>query len=229
MDKRLSINQWAAEDRPREKMMAHGASALSNAELLAILIGSGNAEDSAVELMRKVLDGYKNNLGELGKATIDELCRYKGVGPAKAVTILAASELGKRRAEETPLERKQIQSSRDIYELFHPLMCDLPVEECWVMLLNQSSKVIDRIRISRGGIAATAVDVRCVLREALLRRAVSMVLCHNHPSGNVTPSRDDDRLTESLRRAAETMNIRLIDHLVITDGDYYSYCDAGKL
>lgn len=229
MDKRLSINQWAAEDRPREKMMAHGASALSNAELLAILIGSGNAEDSAVELMRKVLDDYKNNLGELGKATIDELCRYKGVGPAKAVTILAASELGKRRAEETPLERKQIQSSRDIYELFHPLMCDLPVEECWVMLLNQSSKVIDRIRISRGGIAATAVDVRCVLREALLRRAVSMVLCHNHPSGNVTPSRDDDRLTESLRRAAETMNIRLIDHLVITDGDYYSYCDAGKL
>lgn len=229
MDKRLSINQWAAEDRPREKMMVHGASALSNAELLAILIGSGNAEDSAVELMRKVLDDYKNSLGELGKATIDELCRYKGVGPAKAVTILAASELGKRRAEETPLERKQIRSSQDIYDLFHPLMCDLPVEECWVMLLNQSSKVIDRIRISRGGIAATAVDVRCILREALLRRAVSMVLCHNHPSGNVVPSRDDDRLTESLRRAGETMNIRLIDHLVITDGTYYSYCDAGKL
>ena len=229
MQKRLSINQWDETDRPREKMMTHGTSALSNAELLAILIGSGSTEDSAVELMRKVLDAYENNLGKLGKATIDELCRYKGIGPAKAITILAASELGKRRAEETPLERKQVRCSKDIYEWFHPLMCDLPVEECWVMFLNQASKVIDRIRISQGGLAATQVDVRCILREALLKRAVSLVLCHNHPSGNVTPSRDDDRLTESLRKAAETMNIRLLDHLVITDGDYYSYSDAGRM
>ncbi len=229
MEKKLSINQWDEADRPREKMMTHGASSLSNAELLAILIGSGSAEDSAVELMRKVMDAYGNNLGALGKATVDELCRYKGIGPAKAITILAASELGKRRAEEKPVERRQVRCSQDIYEWFHPLMCDLPVEECWVMFLNQAAKVIDRMRISQGGLAATQVDVRCILREALLKRAVSIVLCHNHPSGNVSPSRDDDRLTESLRRAAETMNIRLLDHVVITDGNFYSYADAGKL
>lgn len=181
-------------------MMQHGAAALSNAELLAILIGSGNTEDSAVELMRKVLGDYRNSLSELGKTTIDELCRYKGIGPAKAITILAASEIGRRRLEEEPLERKQIRCSKDIYEVFYPLMCDLPVEECWVLLLNQSSKIIDRICISRGGLASTQVDVRCILREALLKRAVSMVLCHNHPSGNTSPSRDDDRLTEALRR-----------------------------
>ena len=224
---KLTINQWAEEDRPREKMMQHGAAALSNAELLAILIGSGNTEDSAVELMRKVLGDYRNSLSELGKTTIDELCRYKGIGPAKAITILAASEIGRRRLEEEPLERKQIRCSKDIYEVFYPLMCDLPVEECWV--LNQSSKIIDRICISRGGLASTQVDVRCILREALLKRAVSMVLCHNHPSGNTSPSRDDDRLTEALRRAAEVMNIRLLDHLVITDGGYYSYCDEGRI
>lgn len=225
---KLTINQWAEEDRPREKMMQHGAAALSNAELLAILIGSGNTEDSAVELMRKVLGDYRNSLSELGKTTIDELCRYKGIGPAKAITILAASEIGRRRLEE-PLERKQIRCSKDIYDVFYPLMCDLPVEECWVLLLNQSSKIIDRICISRGGLASTQVDVRCILREALLKRAVSMVLCHNHPSGNTSPSRDDDRLTEALRRAAEVMNIRLLDHLVITDGGYYSYCDEGRI
>ena len=225
---KLTINQWAEEDRPREKMMQHGAAALSNAELLAILIGSGNTEDS-VELMRKVLGDYRNSLSELGKTTIDELCRYKGIGPAKAITILAASEIGRRRLEEEPLERKQIRCSKDIYDVFYPLMCDLPVEECWVLLLNQSSKIIDRICISRGGLASTQVDVRCILREALLKRAVSMVLCHNHPSGNTSPSRDDDRLTEALRRAAEVMNIRLLDHLVITDGGYYSYCDEGRI
>lgn len=226
---KLTINQWAEEDRPREKMMQHGAAALSNAELLAILIGSGNTEDSAVELMRKVLGDYRNSLSELGKRTIDELCRYKGIGPAKAITILAASEIGRRRLEEEPLERKQIRCSKDIYDVFYPLMCDLPVEECWVLLLNQSSKIIDRICISRGGLASTQVDVRCILREALLKRAVFMVLCHNHPSGNTSPSRDDDRLTEALRRAAEVMNIRLLDHLVITDGGYYSYCDEGRI
>lgn len=226
---KLTINQWAEEDRPREKMMQHGAAALSNAELLAILIGSGNTEDSAVELMRKVLSDYRNSLSELGKTTIDELCRYKGIGPAKAITILAASEIGRRRLEEEPLERKQIRCSKDIYEVFYPLMCDLPVEECWVLLLNQSSKIIDRICISRGELASTQVDVRCILREALLKRAVSMVLCHNHPSGNTSSSRDDDRLTEALRRAAEVMNIRLLDHLVITDGGYYSYCDEGRI
>ena len=179
--------------------------------------------------MRKVLDRYHHSLNELGKANIEDLCRFKGIGPAKAVTILAASELGKRRMEEAPKERKQIRCSKDIYELFLPLMCDLPVEECWILLLNQASKVIDRIRISQGGLAATQVDVRCILREALLKRAVSLVLCHNHPSGNTTPSGDDDRLTQVLRHGASTMNIRLLDHLIVTDGAYYSYSDEGKL
>ena len=146
MAEKLTINQWAEEDRPREKMMLHGVGTLSDAELLAILIGSGNTEDSAVELMRKVLSDYHNSLNELGKTTVDELCHYKGIGPAKAITILAASELGKRRKEEEGKERKVILSSRDVYQYFYPLMCDLPTEECWVLLLNQASKVIDRIK-----------------------------------------------------------------------------------
>ena len=229
MAERLSINQWAEEDRPREKMMLHGVSALSNAELLAILIGSGNTEDSAVELMRKVLAEYHNNLAELGKASIDELCRFKGIGPAKAITILAASELGKRRKEEGAEERKVIASSKDVYECFYPLMCDLPIEECWVLLLNQASKVIDRVKISAGGLSATAVDVRCVLREALLKRASSMVLCHNHPSGSISPSKEDDLLTRQVSQAGECMNIRLVDHVILTDGAFYSYADEGRI
>ena len=227
MDEKLTISQWAEEDRPREKLMQQGAFALSNAELLAILIGSGNTEESAVGLMRRVLDRYHNSLNELGKASIEDLCRFKGIGPAKAVTVLAASELGKRRAEETPKERKLIRCSKDIYELFHPLMCDLPVEECWILLLNQSSKVIDRMRISQGGLAATQVDVRCILREALLKRAVSLVVCHNHPSGNARPSAEDNRLTERMQQACKMMNFHFLDHVIVTDGKYYSYRDEG--
>ena len=229
MAERLSINQWAEEDRPREKMMLHGVSALSNAELLAILIGSGNTEDSAVELMRKVLVDYHNNLAELGKASIDELCRFKGIGPAKAITILAASELGKRRKEEGAEERRVIVSSKDVYEYFYPLMCDLPTEECWVLLLNQASKVIDRVKISAGGLSATAVDVRCILREALMKRASSIVLCHNHPSGSIRPSKEDDYLTRQVSQAGECMNTRLVDHVILTDGAFYSYADEGRI
>ena len=229
MAERLSINQWAEEDRPREKMMLHGVSALSNAELLAILIGSGNTEDSAVELMRKVLAAYHNNLSELGKASIEELCRFKGIGPAKAITILAASELGKRRKEEGVEERKSVLSSKDVYECFYPLMCDLPTEECWVLLLNQASKIIDKVKISAGGLSATAVDVRCILREALLKRAAAIALCHNHPSGNIRPSREDDILTRQVGQATECMNIRFIDHVILTDGAFYSYADEGRI
>ena len=225
----LNINQWANEDRPREKMMLHGPGALSNAELLAILIGSGNTEDSAVELMRKVLDDCRNSLSELGKRSVDDLCAYKGIGPAKAITILAASELGKRRKDEGPSERLRVRCSQDIFLYFHPLMCDLPVEECWVMLLNQASRLIDALRISQGGLASTQVDVRCILREALLKRATALVLCHNHPSGNTRPSADDDRLTQALSQAAKVMNIRMLDHLIVSDGGYYSYADEGRL
>lgn len=228
-NEKLNINQWAKEDRPREKMMLHGPGALSNAELLAILIGSGNTEDSAVELMRKVLDDCRNCLSELGKRSVDDLCAYKGIGPAKAITILAASELGKRRKDEGSSERLRVRCSQDIFLYFHPLMCDLPVEECWVMLLNQASRLIDALRISQGGLASTQVDVRCILREALLKRATALVLCHNHPSGNTRPSTDDDRLTQALSQAAKVMNIRMLDHLIVSDGGYYSYADEGRL
>lgn len=229
MNEKLTINRWAVEDRPREKMMMHGVSSLSNAELLAILIGSGNTEESAVDLMRKVLSDYHNNLNELGKVSIDELCKYKGIGPAKAITILAASELGKRRKEEEVRDRMTIHSSKDVYNCFYPLMCDLPTEECWVLLLNQASKVIDKVRIGVGGLSATVVDVRCVLHEALLKRASAIALCHNHPSGNVRPSREDDRLTEQLDKACQMMNIRLVDHVVLVDGCFYSYADEGRI
>lgn len=229
MTERLTITQWAEEDRPREKMMMHGASALSNAELLAILIGSGNAEESAVELMRKVLNDYHNNLNELGKASIDDLCRYKGVGSAKAISILAASELGKRRKEEAVKERVTILSSKDVYDCFYPLMCDLPTEEFWVLMLNQASKIIDKVKISAGGLSATAVDVRCILREALIKRASAIVLCHNHPSGNIRPSKEDDLLTRHVAQASECMDIRLVDHIILTDGAFYSYSDEGRI
>ena len=229
MTERLTITQWAEEDRPRERMMMHGASALSNAELLAILIGSGNAEESAVELMRKMLNDYHNNLNELGKASIEELCRYKGIGSAKAISILAASELGKRRKEESVKERITILSSKDVYDCFYPMMCDLPTEECWILLLNQGSKIIDKVKISAGGLSATAVDVRCILREALLKRASAIVLCHNHPSGNVHPSREDDLLTKHVAQASGCMDIRLVDHIILTDGAFYSYADEGRI
>lgn len=229
MKGKLAINHLSEEDRPREKMMLHGVAALSNAELLAILIGSGSTDESAVELMRKVLNDCHNDLNELGKATVDELCLYKGIGPAKAISILAASELGKRRKEEEVKERKAILSSCDVYHYFYPLMCDLATEECWVLLLNQASKVIDRVKVSAGGLASTAVDVRCILREALLKRAVAMALCHNHPSGSIRPSAEDDCLTEHLDKAAKVMNIRLIDHVILTDGKFYSYADEGRM
>ena len=229
MTEKLNINQWAEEDRPREKMMRLGVSALSNAELLAILIGSGNTEDSAVGLMRKVLKQYGDNLNELGKAGIDELGRFKGIGPAKAITILAASELGKRRQEMGTKIREVIRCSQDVYDYFYARMCDLAVEECWVLLLNQAAKVVDAVKISGGGLAATVVDIRCVLREALLKRASAMALCHNHPSGNAHPSQEDDRLTSQLKKASDVMNIHLVDHIVFTDGAYYSYADEGRI
>lgn len=226
---KLTINQWAEEDRPREKMMLKGAEALSDAELLAILIGSGNTEESAVALMQRVLAASGNDLNRLGKWEIRDFARFKGLGPAKSITILAALELGKRRKLREHAERLTIRSSEDIYHLFHPLLCDLPYEEFWVLLLNQAAKVIDKVRISRGGIDQTTADVRSILREALLQRATQIALVHNHPSGNTRPSNDDLRLTQQVRQAAQTMNIRLLDHVIVTDGSYYSFCDEGQL
>lgn len=228
MDK-LTINQWAEEDRPREKMMQKGAEALSDAELLAILIGSGNTEESAVTLMQRVLAAAGNDLNQLAKWEVRDFSRFKGLGPAKSITIMAALELGKRRNLQERPERAVIRSSGDIYNLLHPLLCDLAQEEFWLLLMNQSARVIDKVRISRGGIDRTVVDVRSILREALLQRATQIALIHNHPSGNTRPSMEDRQLTELVNKAAQTMNIRLTDHVIISDGKYYSFSDEGLL
>ncbi len=226
---KLTICQWAEEDRPREKMMLKGSGALSDAELLAILIGSGNTEESAVELMRRILVSCHNDLNELAHWEVRDFSRFKGFGPAKSIAIMAALELGKRRKLQEVKERAVIGCSKDIYELFHPLMCDLELEEFWVLLLNQANKVIEPVRISTGGIAGTFVDVRSVFREALLQRATQMAVVHNHPSGNTRPSQEDKALTQRILAAAKTINIHLIDHLIVCDGQYYSFADEGLI
>lgn len=243
---RLNIKQQAAEDRPREKLMAKGPSALSNAELLAILIGSGTTDETAVELMQRLLADCGNSLITLGRRSLDELMseidvtddvtgkvkrmkRYKGLGEAKAVTILAACELARRRSEEPALVRKEIHSSVDLFNYFLPKMQDLPHEECYVLLMNQACKVLGHLLVSRGGLTETAVDIRMIMREALLKRATVLALCHNHPSGSLRPSADDDRLTDRLSNSCKMMGIRLLDHIIVTDSGFYSYCEEGRL
>lgn len=226
---KLSINEWAEEDRPREKMLTKGTGTLSDAELLAILIGSGNTEESAVELMRRMLVSCGNDLNELGKWVLADYSRFKGMGPAKAAAIMSALELGKRRKVQDIKERSSITCSTDIYRIFHPLMCDLAQEEFWILLLNQACKAINKVRISSGGIDGAYVDVRSVLREALLHRATAIILCHNHPSGNRFPSMADIQLTNNIRQGAQTMRINLSDHVIVCDGGYYSFSDEGKL
>ncbi len=229
MTDKLNINQWAEEDRPREKLMRLGAEALSNAELLAILIGSGSTKETAVELMKRVLSECKNNLNTLGKRTIRDLCQFNGIGEAKAITILAACELGKRRQAEKAEERKKLDAATAIYEYMHPKMQDLDTEEAWILLMNQNYKLIEAKRISHGGITETAVDIRIIIREALLHNATVVAFCHNHPSNNLRPSNDDNRLTQRIKSACETMRLYFLDHLIITDGAYYSYREQGKL
>ena len=225
---KLNINQWAKEDRPREKMADLGTEALSNAELLAILIGSGSTDESAVELMKRMLADCNNNLNTLGKKTIHDLCEYKGIGEAKAITILAACELGKRRQAETPEERPDLGTATKIYRHMHHLMQDLDVEEFWVLLMDQHYRLLKKARISHGGITETAVDIRIIIREAVLSNATILAVCHNHPSGNLTPSRADDELTKSIQKACELMRIHFMDHVIVTDGQYYSYHELGK-
>ena len=228
MSEKLNINQWAEEDRPREKMASLGAETLSSAELLAILIGSGSTKESAVDLMKRILNDCNNSLNTLGKKSINDLCQYNGVGPAKAITILAACELGKRRQMESPEERPDLGTATQIYNHMHPVMQDLDVEQFWVLLLNQNHRLIKKVRVSFGGITATAVDIRIIMREAVLCNATQLVVCHNHPSGKITPSKDDDTLTVSIMQACKVMNISFNDHVIVTDGHYYSYHESGK-
>lgn len=225
----LTIDKWAKEDRPREKLMANGAATLSEAELLAILIGSGTVEKTAVGLMQDVLAKSGNSLSNLSKWTLADFTKFKGLGEAKSIKIMAAMELGKRRSQEKLPERITVGCSTDIYNIFHPLLCDLDVEEFWILMLNQAAKVIDKTRISRGGIDQTAVDIRLILREALLHNATQIAVVHNHPSGNTRPSREDKTLTQNIKKALDTMRIRLIDHVIVTDGSYFSFNDNAML
>ena len=226
---KLSICQWSEEDRPREKLERLGAEALSDAELLAILIGSGSVHESAVDLMRRILNDCNNNLNSLGKLSIRDLEQYHGMGPAKAITILAACELGKRRRNTDREERPDLGSATAIYNFMHDKMQDLDVEEFHVLLLNQAFKLIKHVRISHGGITETAVDIRIIMKEAILNNATVLAVCHNHPSGNTAPSSQDDQLTRHIKKACETMRIFFLDHVIVTDGNYYSYHEEGRV
>ena len=226
---KLNINQWAPEDRPRERFMQIGPEALSKAELLAILIGSGTSKESAVDLMKRILSDCNDSLNELGKKSLQQLMEYHGIGEAKAATIMAACELGKRRDKEEAIKRKSISSAEAIYTFMLPLMRDLDIEQAWVMLLNQNFKLIKAERISSGGITETAVDVRQIMKLAVVNNATVIALAHNHPSNNPTPSRDDDSITQRLKKACDIMRIHLLDHVIVTEGNYYSYFESGRL
>ena len=228
MSDKLAINQWSEKDRPREKLERLGAQSLSDAELLAILIGSGSTKEDAVSLMKRILADCHNNLNTLGKLTIHDLCQYNGMGPAKAITILAACELGKRRQQEKAEERPDLGTATRIYNHMHPKMQDLDTEEFWLLLMNQNYRLIKELRIARGGITEVAVDVRLLLKEALLCNATILAVCHNHPSGSLTPSHADNALTKSIIQACDLMRIHFMDHVIITDGHYYSYHEEGK-
>ncbi len=225
----LAIKQWAEDDRPREKLAAHGAEALSTAELLAILIGSGNTKESAVDLMKRILGDCDNHLATLSRMSLDDLMRYNGIGEAKAITILAACELGKRREREDKPVRTVLGDPTALYEHLHLRIRDLDVEEAYVVLMNQSFKHIRTVRMSHGGLTETAVDVRLIIKEALQANATVIALAHNHPSGNVRPSREDDAVTKKVADACGLMRIHFLDHLILTDGDYFSYREEGRI
>jgi DNA repair protein RadC len=229
LSSKLNINQWAEEDRPREKMERQGAQALTDAELLAILVGSGSPQEDAVSLMKRILADCNNNLNTLGKLTIRDLCLYNGVGPAKAITILAACELGKRRQMEKPEERPDLGTATKIYNHMHPVLQDCDVEEFWLLLMNQNNRLIKKVRISHGGITEVSVDIRIIMREAVLANATIIAVCHNHPSGNLRPSTADNDLTNQLQRACQLMRIHFMDHVILTDGNYFSYRETGRL
>ena len=225
----FTIKHWAEDDRPREKLLQKGRNSLSDAELLAILIGSGSRNQSAVDLCKKILSDTGNNLGELGKLSVKQLMSYNGIGEAKALTIVAALELGRRRRAGEALEKKKITSSASVFELMQPEIGELPHEEFWIIYLNNSNKVIEKHSLSKGGITGTLVDVRLVLKKALELGATSLILSHNHPSGNLSPSSSDKQLTQKLKTAGESLDIKILDHIIVTEKSYFSFADEGLL
>jgi DNA repair protein RadC len=225
----LKITDWAVEDRPREKLVRKGISSLSDAELLAILINSGTKDKSAVELGRELLSLVNNNLNSLGKLEISDLTKLHGIGLARAVTIAAALELGRRRKLSEADEASQIKCSGDVAEIFRPLLSDLAHEEFWILFLNRSNRVINRIKISQGGISGTVTDVRIIMKKAVECLASGIIVCHNHPSGNINPSESDSKITQKIKEAGNLMDIQLLDHLIISGSDYFSFADNGLL
>ncbi len=226
----LGIKSWAEEDRPREKLLMKGKGSLSDAELLAILLGSGSREASAVGLAQKILRSVNNNLNELGKCSVAELRKFKGVGEAKAITIVAAMEVGRRRQLSRIREKPQVACSRDAFNAIAPLLMDLPHEEFWILLLNRANRVLGREQVSQGGVAGTVVDAKIVFRTAIEGRGTtSIILCHNHPSGNLNPSQADIDLTRKLKKAGEVVDVLVVDHLIIGEGGYYSFADEGLI
>lgn len=227
--KNIAINNWAEADRPREKLERLGANALSDAELLAILIGSGTANESAVDLMKRILKDCNNNLNTLGKLSLHRLEEYKGIGPAKAITILAACELGKRRQRAKVEDAPLLNSAEAIYNYMHTTIQDLDIEEGWILMMKQNFRLIEAKRISIGGLTMAPIDIRLMMKEALMKNTTILAFCHNHPSGNTSPSHEDDLLTTRIQKACELLNIHFADHVVLTDGKYYSYREEGRL
>ncbi|MDX2443901.1 MAG: DNA repair protein RadC [Bacteroidales bacterium] len=225
--KNLRIKDWALEDRPREKLLSKGLKSLTDAELLAILIGSGQKNESAVEVAKKVLNLAQNNLNELGKLSINEFETVKGIGETKAITLISALELGRRRKLSESKEKYKIGGSKDAFNYMQPFLEDLSYEEFWVIYMNRSNRVIDQVKISQGGISGTVIDVRIILKHAIEKLASTIIICHNHPSGNLQPSKSDIQITSKLKEAAKFHDVELLDHLIISDSSYYSFADEG--
>ena len=225
--KKLTIKSWALDDRPREKLLSKGKTTLSDAELIAILIGSGNRTESAVALSKRILQSVNNNLNKLTKLSVEELTTFNGIGNAKAISIITALELGKRRQFEDIVSLPKITNSKDAYKLMQPLIGDLQHEEFWVLYLNNSNKVLAKNQISKGGLTSTLVDVRLLYKRAFELTAVGLIVCHNHPSGKLQPSVSDKQLTAKIKKAGETLDIKLLDHLIITEKAYFSFADEG--
>ena len=223
----FSIKHWAEDDKPREKLMLKGKAVLSDAELMAILIGSGSRNESAVQLSKRILASVDNNLNSLGKMSIKQLMEFKGIGEAKAITIIAALELGRRRRTEETIELKKITSSKAVFEIMQPIIGELPHEEFWILFLNNSNKVIYKTQLSKGGITGTVVDIRLVFKMALEQNATSIILTHNHPSGKLQASDADIQITKKLKLAGQQLDIAILDHIIITETGFYSFQDEG--
>ncbi len=229
MHKHANIKSWSEEDRPREKLLIKGQNALSDAELVAILMGSGNRDETSVELARRILKSVDNNLNELSKLSIKDLMKFKGVGEVKAINIISALELGRRRREADGIKKEKIGSSNDVYLIFSSFMEDIKCEEFWILLLNKGCKILGKYKVSLGGTSGTFVDTKVIFKLAIENLAASIILCHNHPSGNLFPSKEDINLTKKLTEAGKIFDISVLDHIIITDAGYYSFADDGKI